>query len=258
MALQIHAIDMLHVQDDWNWVLRDEEANLTAVIDPSEANGVQAFLQEKGWGLDVIFNTHHHWDHTNGNPKLKQQYGCTIVGGARDAERIRGIDVALEDGESYPFAGREFMAMDVSGHTIGHIAFYCATEKLLFTGDALFAMGCGRMFEGDAEMFHNSLQKLAALPDDTWVYAAHEYTIPNGRFARSVEPDNDVIAEHIEQAKAKRRQKLPSLPSNIGLEKATNPFLRTQSPSIRQGLGLGADVADYEVFAALRHAKDQF
>lgn len=257
MTLSIHHIDMLHVQDDWNWVLRDEAAGLTAIVDPSEAAGVMAFLQAKGWSLDVILNTHHHWDHTDGNLELKERYGCQIVGAARDAARIRGIDVALEEGEHFQFGDCSFEVIDVSGHTIGHIAYYCAAQKLLFTGDALFAMGCGRMFEGTAEMFYASLQKMATLPDDTIIYPQHEYTIPNGRFARRLEPDNETINEHIELAKKRRREKLPSIPTTLAREKATNPFLRTESPAIREALGV-QNAKPYEVFAAIRMAKDAF
>jgi hydroxyacylglutathione hydrolase len=258
MTLSIHPIHMLHVQDDWNWLLRDEANGLTAVVDPSEAKGVQAVLETKGWGLDYIFNTHHHWDHTNGNLGLKKQYGCQIIGAARDAARIKGIDIALEDGAGFGFGAYHFTSFDISGHTIGHVAFYCEAEKVLFCGDTLFAMGCGRMFEGTAAMFHSSLQKIAALPPETVIYPAHEYTIPNGRFARKLEPDNPEINAHIDLAKARRRLGEPSIPTTLARELASNPFLRTHSPTIRKSLDLTADATDIEVFAALRAAKDAF
>lgn len=293
--LSIHIIDMLHVQDDYNFVLRDEANDLTAVIDPSEAKGIIAFLEEKGWGLDYILNTHHHWDHTNGNPGLKKQYDCQVVGAARDTQRIPLIDIALEENESFQFGDYRLDTFDISGHTIGHIAYYCEavamsslrrqeslsmfddksnrdsrlthacvrgndeekTVPVLFPGDTLFAMGCGRMFEGTPEMFHASLQKIAALPDETVIYPAHEYTIPNGRFARSMEPDNDAINAHIELAKERRRRGEPSIPTTLAREKATNPFLRTHSDTIRAQLDLPhADAV--EVFAALRQRKDQY
>lgn len=253
--LSVYVIDMLHVQDDYNFVLRDEQRGLTAVFDPSEADGIIAFLEGKGWQLDYILNTHHHWDHTNGNPGLKARYDCTVVGAKADAHRIKAIDVMLEDNASFQFGDFTFETFDVSGHTMGHIAWYCPQAGILFPGDTLFAMGCGRMFEGTPAQFHASLGKIAALPDDTIIYPSHEYTIPNGRFARKMEPDNAVIDEHIEWARQRLRQKLPSIPTTLAREKATNPFLRTHSPTIRKQLAM-ADANEIEIFAALRAAKD--
>lgn len=258
MSLQVYIVDMLHVQDNYNFVLRDEANNLTAVVDPSEAKGIISFLEEKGWGLDYILNTHHHWDHTGGNPKLKKHYDCQIVAAANDAQRIKNIDVALAENASFSFGDYTAQTFDVSGHTINHIVYYFESEKKLFVGDTLFAMGCGRMFEGTPAVFYRSLQKIAALPEDVLVYPAHEYTIPNGRFARSIEPDNPAINEHIELAKGRRRKGEPSIPSTIGREKASNPFLRTHSQTIRKALDLAANDNDIDVFAALRAAKDAF
>lgn len=258
MSLTIHPVNMLHVQDNWNFVLRDETHQLTAVVDPSETKGIAEFLEEKDWQLDYILNTHHHWDHSNGNPGLKKKYNCQVVGAARDASRIRQIDIALEENQAFQFGDYRFDTFDVSGHTIGHIVFYCQKEKLLFCGDTLFAMGCGRMFEGTAEMFVASLEKIRALPDDTVIYPAHEYTIPNGRFARKMEPDNSAITKHIEEAKARRRNGEPSIPTTLAQEKATNPFLRLHSESIRNSLDLPMSASDSETFAALRQAKDSF
>ena len=258
MTLNIIAVNMLHVQDNWNWLLHDDASGMTAVIDPSEASGIEAALEEKGLGLDFILCTHHHWDHTNGNLALKARYGCQIVGAAADAARIRGIDVALAENESFMLGGHCVETFDISGHTIGHIAFYCRQDKALFVGDTLFAMGCGRMFEGTPEIYHASLQKIVALPDETQIYCAHEYTLANGRFARAMEPDNEAIAEHMALAKARRKAGLPSLPTSLAREKATNPFLRTHSASIRKTLEMPANASDTEVFAALRRAKDVF
>ena len=195
--LTIHIIDMLHVQDNYNFLVRDEATGKTAVIDPSEAKGVLDALAEKRWTLDYILNTHHHWDHTNGNVKLKRETGCQVGGYRADAARIPAIDVMIDEDEPFALGESHAHILTVPGHVDGHIAYYFAKDRALFCGDTLFAMGCGRLFEGTAAQMHQSLQKLAALPDDTRVFCAHEYTIPNGRFARSVEPDNARINEQI-------------------------------------------------------------
>lgn len=224
--LTIHIIDMLHVQDNYNFLLRDEATGLTAVVDPSEAKTVLLELNRRGWGLDYILNTHHHWDHVNGNLKLKEVTGCKVVGNAADASRIPAIDISLDVGETFSLGDSSALLIDVSGHTIGHIAYYFAADDALFCGDALFAMGCGRMFEGDSAMYFDSLQRINALPDATRIFCAHEYTIPNGRFAKHIEPENTAITDAIERAKALRRDAIPSIPTLLGDEKATNPFLR--------------------------------
>ena len=241
--LTIHILNLLHVQDNYNFLLCDEATGLTAVVDPSEAKTVLEELNRRGWELNYILNTHHHWDHVNGNPKLKEVTGCKVVGHEADAHRIPGIDIQVRVGESFALGESVASILDVSGHTIGHIAYHFASDHALFCGDALFAMGCGRMFEGDAQMYFDSLCRINSLPDDTRIYCAHEYTIPNGRFAKHIEPDNAAITEAIERAKAKRRDDVPSIPTLLGDEKATNPFLRAR---------------DAAHFAALREQKNNF
>ena len=241
--LAIHILNLLHVQDNYNFLLRDEATGLTAVVDPSEDKTVLTELNRRGWGLDYVLNTHHHWDHVNGNLKLKALTGCQVVGHAADAHRIPGIDRHLRVGERFALGESVADVLDVSGHTIGHIAYHFSADAALFCGDALFAMGCGRMFEGDAAMYFASLQRINALPDDTRIFCAHEYTIPNGRFAKHVEPDNTAIGDAIERAKARRRDDLPSIPTLLSDEKATNPFLRAR---------------DAAHFGQLREAKNHF
>jgi hydroxyacylglutathione hydrolase len=255
--LHIHFIDMIHVQDNYNFLLHDDEENITAVIDPSESGGVVAALREKGWTLDFILNTHHHWDHTDGNMPLKEETGARVIGFVGDKARIPGIDIAVEEGQVVQLGASQAKILFVPGHTTGHIAFYFEQENALFCGDCLFCMGCGRMFEGTPQQFTKSLQQLAALPGATRVFCGHEYTIPNGRFARAMEPDNLAIGEAIERARSRRREKLPSVPTLLSDEKASNPFLRTHSEAIRTTLGL-PNAEDWEIFAALRHAKDVF
>ncbi|HKI75367.1 MAG TPA: hydroxyacylglutathione hydrolase [Pseudomonadales bacterium] len=253
--LEVHQFSCL--QDNYGYLIHDAEADLTAAIDTPEVNPINRALKEKGWKLTHILNTHHHFDHAGGNLALKEKWGCTIVGSKNDAERIPGIDVMVGDGDTYDFGGHTAKIFDVSGHTIGHIAYYFADDAMLFSGDALFALGCGRLFEGTPQQMWTSLQKLRALPDDTAVYCAHEYTQANARFALSVEPQNADLQARSKEIDKLRADGKPTVPSTIGLEKATNPFLRPMSDDLQSNIGLkGADLA--EVFAETRRRKDNF
>lgn len=254
-SLEVHQFPCL--KDNYGYLLHDPESGLTAAIDTPEVDPINRALEQKGWQLTHILNTHHHFDHAGGNEALKEQWGCTIVGAARDATRIPGIDVQVDEGDTYAFGNHEAQVFDVSGHTIGHIAYYFAGEGLLFCGDALFAMGCGRLFEGTPAQMWDSLQKLRDLPDDTIVYCAHEYTQANARFALSVEPQNDALQARAREVDALRADGRPTVPSTIGVEKATNPFLRPMSEDLQATIGLGgADLVD--VFAETRRRKDSF
>jgi hydroxyacylglutathione hydrolase len=226
-----------------------------AVVDPSEAAPVKAALDRLGWRPGHILNTHHHNDHVGGNLELKQIYGAKIVGPGKDAARIPGIDTGVDEQSGWEFAGHGVRVLEVPGHTRGAITF--VMEGNAFTGDTLFALGCGRMFEGDAATMWNSLSKLAALPDATRIYCGHEYTQSNGHFALTVEPDNAALAARMTEVKAARTKGLPTIPSTIGLEKQTNPFLRPQSPEIRKTLGM-ENASDTAVFGEVRRRKDNF
>ncbi|MBT4163059.1 MAG: hydroxyacylglutathione hydrolase [Gammaproteobacteria bacterium] len=253
--LEVHQFPCL--SDNYGYLIHDPDAGVTAAIDTPEVAPISDALEEKGWQLTHIFNTHHHFDHSGGNEELKAKWSCTIVGSRDDAGRIPGIDVLVGDGDTYQFGSHEVQVFDVSGHTIGHIAFYFAEANKLFSGDALFALGCGRLFEGSADQMWTSLQKLAALPDDTGVYCAHEYTQANAAFALSVEPQNDDLQQRSKKIDALRADNKPTVPSSIGLEKATNPFLRPMSPDLQSNLNMtGADLV--EVFAETRRRKDNF
>lgn len=245
------------LSDNYGYLIHDAKNDLTACIDTPEVAAINQALADKGWTLTHILNTHHHFDHAGGNLELKEQWQCTIVGAKPDAARIPGIDVELGDGDTYQFGDYEAQVFEVSGHTIGHIAFYFASEDVLFSGDALFALGCGRLFEGSPEQMWHSLQKLIALPDSTTVYCAHEYTAANAAFALSVEPNNEALKARAAEIKSLRAENQPTVPSNLGVEKATNPFLRPDSPELQKVVGLeGSDLV--AVFAETRKRKDNF
>ena len=258
--IQISALSAFN--DNYIWLLQDTASQCCAVVDPGDAAPVQAWLeQHPGWRLTDILITHHHNDHVGGVPALKAQSQATVYGPAH--ENIPGRDVALTDNARIEVLGQHFQVIDVPGHTAGHIAYYTeqAPSPWLFPGDTLFAAGCGRLFEGTPEQMHTSLSRLRALPDATLVYCAHEYTLSNLRFANAVEPGNARVSDRLAEVVALRERSAITLPTNIALEKATNPFLRTTETSVKQkadernGAPLPSDAA---VFAALRAWKDKF
>ena len=214
------------LMDNYIYLLHDTPTQKTAVVDAALADPVIDVLKTYGWSLDYILNTHHHMDHVGANLDLKEKYDCQIIGPKEDADRIPGIDRALSDGDDFSVGQAKAKVFDVPGHTKGHIAYWFPNQQALFCGDTLFALGCGRLFEGTAEQMHHSLSKLKALPDNTRVYCAHEYTQANGRFALSVDADNQRLVERMKEVNERRSQNLPTVPSLLGEEKATNPFLR--------------------------------
>tara|TARA_Y100000766_G_scaffold269402_1_gene266354 strand:- start:2241 stop:3113 length:873 start_codon:yes stop_codon:yes gene_type:complete len=255
MALQVHQFPCR--SDNYGFLAHDPDAGVTACIDTPDAGATNAGLKEKGWRLTHILNTHHHGDHTGANLELKERWGCTIVGAANDAERIPGIEVKVSDGDLYEFGSLQAKVFEVPGHTTGHIAYYFESECIAFVGDTLFALGCGRLFEGTPEMMWTSLQKLMALPDETVVYCGHEYTQANAQFALSVEPGNESLVARSKEIDDLRAQGLPTVPTTIGLERATNPFVRPMSENLQSTIGLnGADLV--AVFAETRNRKDNF
>ncbi|MBT8446423.1 MAG: hydroxyacylglutathione hydrolase [Gammaproteobacteria bacterium] len=245
------------LNDNYVYLLRDTASEATAVVDPAVAGPVTAALAQSGWTLTHILNTHHHGDHVGGNLELKRASGCTIVGPAADRDRIPGIDIALADGDDYQFGSLGARVLDVPGHTRGHIAYYFADDEALFCGDTLFALGCGRLFEGTPAQMLKSLNKFAALPDTTRVYCAHEYTEANGRFALTVEPDNGALIARMEEVHRMRAAGRPTVPSTLGTERSTNPFLRSSAAGLRATLGMEA-ASDVDVFARTRQLKDEF
>ncbi len=255
--MTIEVVQIPCLNDNYGYLIHESGSGLTATIDTPEVAPINAALTQRGWRLTHIFNTHHHFDHAGGNEALKEQWGCTVVGAANDAARIPGIDQRVVDGDQFAFGDVEVTVFEVPGHTSGHIAFYLASENMVFVGDTLFALGCGRLFEGSPEQMWNSLQKLMALPDETVVYCAHEYTQANAAFALSVEPDNLDLQKRSAQIDALRAKGEPTVPTSIGLERATNPFVRPASAGLRQHVGLES-ASDVEVFAETRRRKDSF
>lgn len=255
MTLEVHMFPCL--SDNYGFLIHDGQANVTAVIDTPEVGPINAALAEKGWRLTHILNTHHHFDHAGGNEALKAQWGCIVVGAANDASRIPGIDVKVADGDTYQFGNHAAQILEVPGHTTGHIAYYFADDGVAFVGDTLFALGCGRLFEGTPQQMWTSLRKLMALPDETTVYCAHEYTQANAAFALTVEPGNEALLARSAEIDRLRAEGIPTVPTTIGLEKATNPFLRPDSANLRTTIGLEeAELVD--VFAETRRRKDRF
>jgi hydroxyacylglutathione hydrolase len=244
--------------DNYIWLLQDHRTQRCAVVDPGDAAPVQAWLEaHPAWTLSDILITHHHHDHVGGVEHLKSLTGAKVYGPA--SENIPGRDVALKDDDKVSVLGWDFDVYAVPGHTLGHIAYY--HHGLLFCGDTLFAAGCGRLFEGTPQQMHESLSRLAALPEDTLVYCTHEYTLSNLKFAVAVEPGNADTAARLEKVALQRQNGVMTLPSTLALEKLTNPFLRTAETLVKQKVDErnGAqDRAPSEVFAALRAWKDTF
>ncbi len=243
--------------DNYIYLLHDRALNVTAVIDPSDAEPVETMLRKRGWALDIILCTHHHNDHVGGIELLKQEHGCIVIGYAHDAHRIPDIDRAVEEGELLTVGRFQAKVLFVPGHTLGHVAYYFADLGLAFCGDTMFSLGCGRLFEGTAGQMLASLRRLSALPATTWICCAHEYTQANGRFALSVEPENIDLTLRIDEIAQLRAQGMPTVPSRLGDEMKTNPFLRPDSPEIRRNLEL-EHARDVDVFTELRKRKDSF
>lgn len=251
MALEIHQFD--YGQDNYGVLLHDGASGETAMIDAGDAAAARTAMAETGWQLTQIWITHHHGDHTAGLMDIAAETGAATYGPAG----ISGVITTLADGDSFVFADRQVEVLATPGHTLDMLNFHLAPEKLAFTGDTLFAMGCGRLFEGDAAMMWDSLGKLMALDDDTVIYCSHEYTAANAAFALSVDPDNHALQRRAEAVAELRAAGLPTVPTIIALEKETNPFLRAGDAAIRKRLGMES-APDAAVFAEIRRRKDSF
>ena len=253
----LEIIQLPVLNDNYIYLVLEPVSGKTAAVDPALAQPVLDELTLRGWSLDFIFNTHHHGDHVGGNSELKQRTGCKIIGAKADSQRIPGIDLALADGDHFELGEVRFKILETPGHTRGHIVFYSAEENVLFCGDTLFAMGCGRLFEGTAEQMWRSLQKLRDLPPETKVYCAHEYTLTNGLFALTVEPDNEALKARMIEVQRLRSENKPTVPSTIALERATNPFLRADETSVKDSINMSNATA-LDVFTEVRKRKDVF
>lgn len=253
-SLEIHQFPCL--SDNYGVLIHDPGANVTASIDAPEAKAVSAALDARGWKLTHILTTHHHGDHTGGNAALKTATGCTIVGPRSEAGRIPGIDVEVGEGDEVTFGAFVAKVLETPGHTAGEISYWFADPGVAFVGDTLFSLGCGRLFEGSAETMWNSLSKIAALPPETAIYCGHEYTLSNAEFALTIEPGNAALQARAEEVRALRAEERATLPTTLARELETNPFLRPDSPEIRERLDM-ADAEPWRVFAEIRRRKDQ-
>lgn len=231
------------LSDNYAYLIREPKSGATGIVDPSEAAPVQKALAARGWTLTHILNTHHHFDHTGGNLDLKAATGARVYGPAADSHRILGFDEGLAEGAPLAFGRLAFQILSIPAHTSGHVALWCPEAEVVFTGDTLFAMGCGRLFEGTPDDMFAAMAKLAALPDTTRVYCGHEYTESNGRFALTVEPNNTALTARMAEVRAQRARGEFTMPSTIAAERATNPFMRARS-----ALELGARRAAKDVF----------
>ena len=243
--------------DNYIYLIHDPASGETAVVDPALAQPVLDVLEKKGWRLTYILNTHHHWDHVGGNLELKQKTGCKIIAAQSDQDRIPGIDIGVNEDDVISLGSHMARIISTPGHTSGHIVYHFAEDCVLFCGDTLFVMGCGRLFEGTPEQMWNSLLKLKALPPSTRIYCTHEYTQTNGRFALSVEPDNTQLQKKMIEVQRLRAENKPTVPSTIEQERATNPFFRSDSINIQKTLGLEGQ-SPVRVFTELRKRKDSF
>ena len=243
--------------DNYGVLVHDPQSGATASIDAGDASATMAALESCGWTLSHLLLTHHHGDHTAGTLAVKQATGCKVIGPATLSAKIDGLDEQVNDGDVIDFSGHPVSVIHTPGHTTDMMNFHFVDDQVVFTGDTLFAMGCGRLFEGDAEMMFNSMQKLAQLPPETTVYCSHEYTATNAKFASDVDPDNEALIKRIGLVKALRSEGRPTIPCKLSDELATNPFLRTSDAGIRRALGM-EDANDIAVFAELRNRRNQY
>jgi hydroxyacylglutathione hydrolase len=230
------------LRDNYVWLMHDDASGETVAVDPSVADPVLEAASTRGWTISQVWNTHWHPDHTGGNDAIRAATGCTITGPA-EAEKVSKMDRIVAGGDRARIGNFEAELIDIPAHTAGHVCFYLPEAQVAFTGDTLFAMGCGRLFEGTAANMYDAMQRLAALPEETRVYCGHEYTLANGKFALTVDPENAMLAQRVEEVAVMRERGEPTLPTTIALERATNPFMRAGS---------------IEELAARRAAKDGF
>ena len=243
--------------DNYAYLLRDEENGVAVAFDAPDAAPILAAVEAAGGRLDALLLTHHHGDHVEGAVEIAERTGAELIGAAADAHRLPPLGRAVADGESLSVGPFDLRVIATPGHTWGHVVYFAPAARALFSGDTLFSLGCGRLFEGSAADMWESLLRLAALPPDTSIYPGHEYTAANGRFALSVDPDNAALAERLAEVDALRTAGRPTVPVTLQRELMTNPFLRAGDPRLAGRLGLAGRPA-VEVFAELRRLKDTF
>ena len=241
MRSQLEIVPVPAFADNYIWLVHDSASGETAVVDPGDAEPALAEAERRGWAVTQVWNTHHHWDHSGGNLAMKQATGCTVSGPA--AEDIPGRDVALSEGSELRIGDHVGRVIEIPGHTLGHVALVFDGDRIAFVGDTLFAMGCGKVFEGTPQQMYLSVQRIAELPEDTQLYCGHEYTLANGKFAAHAEPGNSEIADRLARVERMREKGEITLPTTVATERATNPFVRS---------------SDWQEFARLRADKDSF
>jgi hydroxyacylglutathione hydrolase len=245
------------LSDNYAYLLRDHDSGEVAVIDVPEAGPILKELEGRGWSATQVWLTHHHWDHIDGLPDLLAVHPAKVVGAKADTHRLPKLDLAVSEGDTVSLGALQAEVLDVSGHTIGHIALYVPKAGVAFTADSLMALGCGRLFEGTPDQMWASMQKLMALPADTVICSGHEYTASNAKFALTVDPDNAALISRSNDIQAAREKGLPTVPSKLSTELETNPFLRPADHGIRATLGM-QDATDAAVFTEIRKRKDSF
>jgi hydroxyacylglutathione hydrolase len=243
--------------DNYAVLVHDPASGATAIVDTPDGDVIDAELTKRGWRPTHILTTHHHGDHTAGHAALKAKYGLVVISPQTEADKVPGTDVTVREGSELSFAGQTVEVFDTPGHTRGHIAFYLPGDGVLFAGDTLFALGCGRLLEDGPAAMWSSLSKLAKLPPATRVYCGHEYTLSNARFALAIEPSNPALAARAASVEEARAAGRPTVPSTIGEELATNPFVRANLPEVKQAIGM-TGATDVAVFAEIRKRKDNF
>jgi len=255
MPLEILTIPCL--SDNYAYLAHEAEQNVTALVDVPQADPILAALSARGWSLDLVLLTHHHADHVQGLEAVLAKHTAKVIGSARDAKRLPPLDIAVQEGDTVQIGAEAGRVMDVSGHTINHLAFHFPGAEAVFTADSLMALGCGRVFEGTKPQMWDSLSKLAALPPQTQIYSGHEYTAANAKFALSIDPDNPKLQARAHAVAQAVQDGRPTVPSTLAQELETNPFLRATDAGLAARLGLsGAPPA--QVFAEIRARKDAF
>lgn len=255
MSLTLLTVPCL--DDNYAYLVHDSESGKTAVIDVPDPAPIQAAAEARDWTITDIWITHHHHDHIGGVDPLRKATGARVTGARSDLHRLPSLDTTVDAGDAFSFGDTEVQVMDVSGHTIGHIAYIIPEADLAFTGDSLMGLGCGRLFEGTPAQMWDSLSRLAALPDTTVICSGHEYSQANAKFALTIEPDNSDLRSRVAEIDRLRAEGKPTIPCQLGLEKHTNPFLRAGLPTLKMSLNL-SDASDADVFAEIRKRKDSF
>jgi len=256
VAISVH--QFICLTDNFGLLVRDEETGAVASIDAPDGEAIASECRRVGWPLTDVWLTHHHLDHIEGVPALREAFpGLRVVGARQDEHRLGRVELLVGDGDHVMLGASRARVIDVRGHTSGHLAYYFPEEEIVFVGDTLFSLGCGKVFEGSMEEMYDSLQKLADLPDETRVYCGHEYTQANARFALTVDPENPLLAERAKEVDLLRTQGRATLPTTIGLERATNPFLRAEDPLVQRALRM-SESEPVAVFTKIREMKNDF